>query len=62
MNTQIVEKIEKLRKHFPDFTLAYEEDGMKVEDFVKFGSTRKTLRQFINSYEDLLHFVRDCTL
>ena len=56
------EKIENLCKHFPDFTRAYEEDGMKVEEFVKFGSSRKTLRQFINGYEELLCFVRDCML
>ena len=56
------EKIEKLRTHFPDFSRAYDEDGMKIEDFIGFGSTRKTLRQFIGGYEDLLHFVRDCML
>ncbi|MEW5816655.1 MAG: transaldolase family protein [Spirochaetota bacterium] len=52
----------KLRKHFPDFCRAYEEDGMKVEEFVKFGSTRKTLRQFIGGYEELMRFVRECML
>ena len=52
-------KIDKLRKHFPDFHRAYEEDGMKVSEFVGFGSTRNTLRQFIGGYEDLLRFVRD---
>ena len=57
-----VRKIENLHKHFPDFNRAYEEDGMKVEEFVTFGSTRKTLRQFIGGYEDLLRFVRDCML
>lgn len=55
-------KIQILRKHFPDFHRAYEADGMKVEEFVAFGSTRKTLRQFIGGYEELLHFVRDCML
>ncbi|NIA31812.1 MAG: transaldolase, partial [Actinobacteria bacterium] len=55
-------KIMKLQKHFPDFNRAYEENGMKVEDFVKFGSSRKTLRQFIYGYEELLGFVRKCML
>ena len=57
-----VGKIENLRKHFPDFGRAYEEDGMKIEEFVKFGSSRKTLTQFINGYEELLRFVRGCML
>lgn len=56
------EKIKILQKHFPDFNLAYEADGMNVCDFVRFGSTRKTLRQFIDGYDELLKFVRDCML
>ena len=56
------EILSKLRKHFPDFNRAYDEDGMKVEEFVKFGSTRKTLRQFIGGYEELMCFVRKCML
>ena len=56
------DKIDRLRTHFPDFTKAYEEDGMKIDEFEQFGSTRKTLRQFIGGYEDLLRFVRDCML
>lgn len=57
-----VEKIENLRRHFPDFDRAYEEGGMNAAEFVKFGSTHKTLRQFISGYEELLHFVRNCML
>jgi len=56
------EIIAKLQKHFPDFNRAYDEDGMKIREFVKFGSTRKTLRQFIDGYEELMHFVRECML
>ena len=56
------DKIARIRKHFPDFIKAYEEDGMKIEEFDEFGSSRKTLRQFIGGYEDLLRFVRDCML
>ena len=56
------DKIARLRKHFPDFIKAYEEDGMAVDEFYQFGSSRKTLRQFIGGYEDLLRFVRDCML
>ena len=56
------DKIAKLQKHFPDFNKAYEEDGMKVPEFVTFGSSRKTLLQFIGGYEDLLRFVRECML
>jgi transaldolase len=55
-------KIKILQKHFPDFNSAYEADGIKITDFVKFGSTRKTLRQFIAGYDELLKFVRECMI
>jgi transaldolase len=51
--------INELSSKFVDFRRAYEEDGMTPEEFDNFGSTRKTLRQFIGGYEDLARTVRD---
>jgi transaldolase len=51
--------IDELSSKFVDFRRAYEEDGMTPEEFDNFGSTRKTLRQFIGGYEDLARTVRD---
>jgi len=42
-----------------DFVRAYEPDGMTVEEFEKFGPTRKTLRQFLAADADLDALVRD---
>lgn len=50
--------IAELQKKFPDFTRAYEENGMVAEEFEHFGSTRRTLLSFIESYADLLKLIR----
>ncbi len=49
---------ELLRK-FADFRRAYSEDGIAVEDFDGFGSTRRTLRQFVAACSDLDAVIRD---
>ncbi|MCG8454579.1 MAG: transaldolase family protein [Spirochaetales bacterium] len=54
--------LEVLRKNFPDFVRAYEPDGMKPEEFESFGPTRRTLRQFLGGYEDLIRIIRDIIL
>jgi transaldolase len=51
--------IDALRYEFPDFTRAFEPDGLAVDDFDSFGPTMRTLRAFNNSYHDLLHEVAD---
>jgi transaldolase len=51
--------VETLHRRFPDFRKAYDEDGLKPEDFVHFGATIHTLNQFISGYQDLLGFVRE---
>ncbi len=51
--------IEELQARLPDFTRAYEPDGMAVAEFDTFGATARTLRSFIGSYQDLLHQVTD---
>jgi transaldolase len=46
----------------PDFTRAYEPDGMRVEEFDRYGATDKTLRGFIKAYHDLEGVIRDIVL
>lgn len=50
--------IEELRR-IPDFSRAYDEDGMTIEEFEAFGPTAKTLRQFLAADGDLDALVRD---
>ena len=54
--------VQELYRKFPDFRRAYDEDGMSVAEFDKFGATARTLRTFIASYYELLAFVRDFML
>jgi transaldolase len=56
------EIIGQLYRKFPDFRAAYDEDGMTVADFDRYGATVRTLRGFIGSYCELLAFVRDFML
>jgi len=51
--------VETLRSRFPDFRRAYDEDGLKPDDFVHYGASVHTLSQFIAGYHDLLSFVRE---
>jgi len=51
--------VRELRAKFPDFVRAYEEDGLSVEEFDTFGSTRRTLRQFLAAGAELNALVRD---
>jgi transaldolase len=53
------EVLAELQAKLPDFRRAYEPDGMSVADFDSFGATRRTLRGFIASYQDLVAVVRD---
>ena len=50
--------ITELEKKFPDFVRAYEEKGMKPEEFEYFGATRRTLIGFLGGYADLLKVIR----
>lgn len=47
---------------FVDFRRAYTEDGLTLEEFDLFGSTRRTLRQFISACADLNGLIRDSML
>jgi len=51
--------IDTLYAKFPDFRRAYDEDGMKPEEFDSFGPTARTLRSFISSVYELQAVVRD---
>jgi transaldolase len=54
--------VDELYKRFSDFRRAYDEGGLKVDDFDSYGPTRRTLRQFIAACEDLNAIVRDVML
>ncbi|MEO8468060.1 MAG: transaldolase family protein, partial [Chloroflexota bacterium] len=51
--------IDELRKWIPDFSRAYDPDGLTPDEFDSFGPTVRTLRGFIGSYHDLLAAIRD---
>ncbi len=51
--------VEELSRKFSDFRRAYEEDGMRPEEFDAFGASVRTLRQFCKAAEDLAALMRD---
>lgn len=59
VNPQI---IQTLYDEIPDFGRAYDEDGMKAEEFDDYGATIRTLRGFITSAHDLMAEVREFML
>jgi transaldolase len=54
--------VDTLLDKFPDFRRAYAEDGLTTEQFDTFGSTRRTLRQFISAVAEMNSLVRDVML
>ncbi len=54
--------IAELEKKYVDFRRAYYEDGMKIEEFDKYGATLRTLRQFCQATTDLILIIRDMML
>jgi transaldolase len=56
------EVLGELEAKLPDFRRAYEPNGLAVAEFDTFGSTVRTLRTFIASYQDLVAVVRDVML
>lgn len=48
-----------LYENFQDFRRAHDENGLTVEEFVNFGPTLRTLRQFLSGYENLVRLIRD---
>lgn len=53
------EIIETLYTQLGEFRQAYDVDGLTPEQFLDFGATRKTLRQFLSADEELDQIVRD---
>jgi transaldolase len=51
--------IEELQRKFADFRRAFEERGMKAEEFDSFGPTRRTLRQFLKATDELVALIRN---
>lgn len=51
--------LDELMRKFPDFERAYAEDGLAPAEFDTFGATLRTLRQFIEAYEQLVGIVRN---
>ena len=56
------EIVSEIHRKFLDFRRAYDENGMAVEEFDRYGATVRTLRAFIGSYYELIGFVRDFML
>ncbi|MGC1462994.1 MAG: transaldolase family protein [Terracidiphilus sp.] len=54
--------VDTLLSKFPDFERAYTEGGLTHEEFDTFGSTRRTLRQFISACAEMNGVVRDIIL
>jgi transaldolase len=50
--------IAELEKKFPDFCRAFDEEGMKPEEFEYYGATRRTLLAFLGGYTDLVNVIR----
>lgn len=53
------EVIDELSRKFPDFVKMHEPDGMTVDEFDELGATKRTLRQFIEGYSDLVTLIRE---
>jgi len=51
--------LSELSTKFEDFRRAYEEDGMKIEEFDSYGATARTLRQFIGAGTELSALIRN---
>jgi transaldolase len=54
--------VETLLSKFTDFARAYNENGLTTAEFDSFGSTRRTLRQFIAAVAEMNAIVRDVIL
>ena len=63
IDTSVEPKIvEELTKKFSDFRRAYTPNGLSIDDFDSFGTTVRTLRQFIAACYELNGIVRDFML
>jgi transaldolase len=51
-----------LYEKLPDFRRAYDEDGLHPGEFLNFGASRRTMRQFLGATDGLNRLVRDVLL
>lgn len=51
--------LDTLYARIPDFCRAYEENGLKIEEFDTYGATVRTLRAFVSSAHELMGLVRE---
>jgi transaldolase len=51
--------LDELTRRLPEFSRAYEPDGLTPAEFETFGATRRTLRQFLDADAQLEALVRD---
>lgn len=54
--------VDELLRKFPDFGQAYNEGGLRIDEFDSFGPTRRTLRQFIEACHEMCAQIRDVML
>jgi transaldolase len=50
--------VRQLHDHFHDFRRAYNENAMRVDEFLHFGATLHTLNEFISGYHQLLETIQ----
>lgn len=54
--------VEALYSRIPDFRRAYDEDGLRVDEFDSYGATVRTLRSFIEAWHSFVGVMRDFML
>ena len=54
--------VDELYRKFAEFRRAYDEDGLSIPEFDRYGATVRTLRSFIEAYRELTAVVRDAML
>ncbi len=51
--------VKELYDRIPDFRMAYDPDGLSIEQFDTYGATVRTLRGFIASHHELIRVIRE---
>ena len=51
--------INTLEKNFEDFNRAYDENGMKIDEFESFGASVYTMNNFLEGYEEFINLIRN---
>lgn len=59
MDVPVEPRIIEALSTMPEFVKAYEPDGLTAEEFLSYGATARTLRQFLTADEELDQLVRD---